>query len=129
MAYSSTSILGLVFLTVSTDSIEYALLYAVLYFFLCLIFFLSLVSIATTKEHNTFINDFKEITKYSSISAYLKSLILIFLAGLPPTLYFSIKIGAFYEIFLEDIYNTITVLLLCIQVIITCLYLHILKII
>ena len=87
------------------------------------------MSLQTTKEHNTFINDFKEITKYSSISAYLKSLVLIYLAGLPPTLYFSLKIGIIYEIFLQDIYNTLTFLLLSIQVIVTSLYLHILKII
>jgi len=129
MAYSSTSVIGLLFISVSTDSVELTLLYGILYLFLCLIFFLSLVSLQTTKEHNTFINDFKEVTKYSSISAYLKTLVLIYLAGLPPTLYFSLKIGIMYEIFLEDIYNTLAFLLLSIQVVITCLYLHILKII
>ena len=129
MAYSSTCIIGLVFIIVSTDSVELALLYATLYFFLCLIFFLSLVSIQTTKEHNTFINDFKEITKCSSISAYLKSLVLCYLAGLPPTLYFSVKIGMMYEIFLQDVLNTIAWILLLIQVLVTGVYLHILKII
>jgi NADH:ubiquinone oxidoreductase subunit 2 (subunit N) len=108
MAYSSTSVIGLLFMVASTSNIEVTVLYGTFYFFLCLIFFLSLVSIQTTKEHNTFINDFKEITKYSSISAYLKSLILCYLAGLPPTLIFTIKIGYMYDIFLKDVLYTIS---------------------
>jgi NADH:ubiquinone oxidoreductase subunit 2 (subunit N) len=129
MAYSSNSVIGLLFINISTDSVELTLLYGIVYFFLCLIFFLSLVSIETSKEHNTFINDFKEITKYSSISAYLKSLVLCYLAGLPPTLIFSIKIGVFYDIFLQDVLNTIAWILLIIQILVTGVYLHILKII
>ena len=129
MAYSSNSVIGLLFINISTDSVELTLLYGIVYFFLCLIFFLSLVSIETSKEHNTFINDFKEITKYSSISAYLKSLVLCYLAGLPPTLIFSIKIGVFYDIFLQDVLNTIAWILLIVQILVTGVYLHILKII
>jgi len=107
MAYSSTSVIGILFMVASTDAMAITILYCTMYFFLCLIFFLSLVSLQTTKEHNTFINDFKEITKYSSISAYLKSLILCYLAGLPPTLIFTMKIGYMYEMFLQDVLNTI----------------------
>jgi len=129
MAYSSTSVIGILFMVASTDAMAVTILYCTMYFFLCLIFFLSLVSLQTTKEHNTFINDFKEITKYSSISAYLKSLILCYLAGLPPTLIFTMKIGYMYEMFLQDVLNTISWILLTIQILVTGVYLHILKII